>query len=207
MLGYVLLSILLNIGNIPALDSKIPATFFVSTEARFHIVLNGCNPEDVTVKVTPEILYRLNDSTFSFTPQFVTDELKIKLYYKSVICEVKTIKIVAMPEILPIFEGENNGAVSLADLKKLGKLRCTYPVNFPSDMRSDIYSFNLFALEPSGVAIFSSTIRGDILDDTTLNYLKPLTKGSKLVINNIVLLSPQRGLMRSQATKEIRIVD
>lgn len=193
--------------NLPAFVENTPVVYYLGIESLIQVKMNGCDPADVNIKINPGNVYKRNDSIFAFMPQYETEELKIKLYYKKVICEVKTVTVKKLPELVPVFEGEKQGFVKAGALDKLGILKNIYPRDFPEDMKSQVYSFNLFAINPNGATIYSGSVRGDMIDESTYAAIKNLTSGSKLIINNILLQNVQRGMSRSQANKEITVID
>lgn len=195
------------LGNVPQFSKTTSASFYIGTESFIYIQMNDCNPEDIQLKISAGYINRRNDSTFTFFPQNEGEELKLKLYYKKVLCEVKTVSSKKMPEIIPYFEVEKQGRIKKADLEKIGKLSQQFPDDFSPDMKSDIYSFQLTLLNESGMTMFGSTMRGDVLDESAKSMLKKMNNGSKIIINNILVQNKYRGVSRLQAQKEILISD
>ncbi len=207
MFAIFFISMWMGVINLPAFVPDTPMVYYLGMESLVNIKLNGCNPEDVNIKINPGNIYKRNDSTFAFMPQFESEELKIKLYYKKVICEVKTVFVKRLPDLIPVFEGEKQGQVKAGEMDRLGILKNIYPPDFPEDMKSQVNSFNLFAINLNGETIYSGTVRGDRIDESTIVVLKRLTKGSKIIVNNILLQNPQRGISRSPVNKEINVID
>ncbi|MFZ1524582.1 MAG: GldM family protein [Saprospiraceae bacterium] len=194
-------------GNVPQFSKLTPSSFFIGTEGFVYIKMNGCNPEDINIKISAGYINRRNDSTFTFFPQTEGEELKLKLYYKKVICEVKTVTSKKLPEIVPRFEAERQGIIKKNELDKIGKLYQTYPADFPEDMKTEVYSFHLVILNESGMTIYGNTMRGNILDDSAMTMIKKLNKGSKLIVSNILVQNSYRGVSRSSAQLEIIVSD
>lgn len=57
------------------------------------------------------------------------EDLKLKLYYKKVLVEVKT--AVKIPDVTPYFVGEKMGKIKKSDISSLGKLTFNYPKDYP----------------------------------------------------------------------------
>ena len=195
------------LSTIPSFDTKNSSIFYVGIEGYIQIHLNGCNDEDIQVKISGGHIYKRSDSTYAFMPQYESEDFKIKLYYKKVICEVLTGSVKRLPELIPVFGNEKNNSISLTSLPNLGKLVFEYPTDYPESMKSDIHSFNIFLVASSGAPIYSSNNKGDTLDEGTMAVIKKLTKDSKILINNILVNNPIRGMNRIQASREILITD
>jgi hypothetical protein len=195
------------LGNVPQFSHLTPTSFYIGSEGFVYVQLNGSNPEDISIKISSGYVNRRNDSTFTFYPQIENEELKLKLYYKKVICEVKTVQSKKLPEIVPVFEGEKKGIIKKADIEKIGKLTQTFPDDFPEDLKTEIYSFHLLIINESGIAVYGNTLRGNNIDDGVMNLLKKLNNGSKIIVNNILVQNKYRGVSRSNAQREIIVSD
>lgn len=194
-------------GNLPQFNHSTSATFYIGVENLIPINLHGCNAEDISVKISAGITYKRDDSTFVFNPQVEGEELKIKLYYKKVLCEVRPVVVKKMPDHLLEMEGENKGFIKVADLNKLGKLLLIYPAEFPSDLKVTISNFNIMVRHNNGAIVYSASCQGDKIDEPSLNYIRKLSKGSVIMVNNVITFSPRHGQARMNAVKEIVIVD
>lgn len=194
-------------GNLPQFKQPSSGILYIGVENLININLNGCNPEDVSVKVSAGFVYKRDDSTFVFNPQVEGEELKLKLYYKKVLCEVHPIVIKKIPDHMLELDGENKGFIKVTDLNKLGKLSLIYPSDFPVDLKSTISNFNLMVKQANGAVVFSTASQGDKIDEATLNYVRKLSRGSIIVINNVITYSPRNGQVRMNITKEVVVVD
>jgi hypothetical protein len=193
--------------NLPTFEVNTPTAYYLGMESMVQIRLNGCDAGDINIKINPGNIYKRNDSTYAFIPQYETEDLKIKLYYKKVICEVKTVTVKKLPELIPVFDGEKQGFVKANELDKLGILHNVYPADFPEDMKSQVYSFNLFVIHPNGATIYSGSVRGDRVDENTFTLIKKLPVGGKIIINNILMQNTTRGMSRSTVNKELTVID
>jgi hypothetical protein len=208
VITQLLFLVLLHItGNLPSFQRNFTESMYLNIENHIKINLNQCNPEELTLKVTQGSLYKRDDSTYIFLPQADTEELKIKLYYKKVLLEVKSVTIKKLPDLLPVFEGETQGYLKIMSLDKIGKLFFRVPDEYPEDMRPVIVSFNIYVTENNGMSVYSATVRGDRLDDNALKTIRTLKNGARITINNVVTQNPRTGQTRLQVSREIAIVE
>ena len=205
ILIQTLLFLWIGMANIPSFTAGMPEVYYFGVESQVSVQMNGCNTEDIQVKVNPGNVYKRNDSTFVFVPQYETEDLKIKLYYKKVICEVKIASIKKLPELIPVFDNEKQGIIRIGDINKLGILKNVYPEDYPEQMKTIVYSFNIFVVNPSGATIYTGSVRGNSLNDGVIAALSNLKPGAKIIINNILVQNMQNGLSRIAINKELTI--
>ena len=179
---------------------------YIGVDNIVHVDLNDCDPDDVDLKISSGTLIKRSDSTYSIVVQIPDDEVKIKLYYKRVVCQIKTVNTARMPNPGLGFEFVQ-GKISKAEADKAGKLILKYPEKYANITRHNIISFNITIIDPTGRAVFSTYTRGDTLDNNTLNMLKKVQQGAKLQINNVVSQSPNLGTMHIQASLELVIME
>lgn len=194
-------------GNLPAFKAGLAVEAYIGIEYKIPVDLRGNAAEDISVKTSYGSVYRRDDSTFVLSPMEGFNEVKVKLYYRNLICDVKTVEIKRIPEPTMTLSGETGGKISRALLAGEGRLNYQYPESLPQEMRSRIYSFNVMLRDPSGIPLFSGQVRGDKLDKPVLDALVKAPKGVVLVLSNITTISPGNALTRQNNTKEIIIVD
>lgn len=195
-----------------AFTSKIPAfqqindKMYVGIENHITLSLNGCDVEGIEIKVTEGILQKRSDSTYVYILHQQSQEIKIKLYYKKILCAVKNIQIIQIPEPEINFEKENNGFINVLNLQDPGKLLIKYDSNFPEENKSQIVSFQIIIQDKSGVPLYSGPVRGNTLDSYAKDQLKRAKPGDSLHINNIITQNTRVGMVRSNISKQIKIV-
>ncbi len=192
-------------GNLPGFSKNIPATMYMGVENKISLHLNGCASEDVSLKINTGSLFKRDDSTYSFIPQLEMEDLKIKLYYKKVLVEVKTVRVKQIPDVIPYFVGEKSGKIKKTDINSLGKLTFEFPAGYPEEMKSVVYSFSVFITDLNGVAVYSGNMRGDSLDGHVISMITKLNKGGRIIINNIIVHNSRSGHQRINNSKELMV--
>lgn len=189
--------------NLPSIKNTGHNVLYVNVENKIDIAINNTNPEDIMVKVTSGNLYRRDDSTFVFTPPFEVEEFKIKLYYKKVLTEVKTMTVKKMPEPTLYFDGEVNGKISIANITTNTALKFDYGNVIPENAKNKVFSYNVFIKTKNNHNAHSFAIRSETLDENFINFIKTQEEGTTLVINNVLAISPNGVHSRVNATKEL----
>lgn len=208
MINFFVLFVLSSLSaNLPSFKGGMGDTAYLGVEYRIPVDLKGNPAEDISVKTSYGNVYKRDDSTFVLSPMEGFNEVKVKLYYRNLICDMKTVEIKRIPEPTMTLSGETGGKISRALLAGEGRLNYQYPESLPKEMRSRIYSFNVMLRDPSGIPLFSGQVRGDKLDKPVLDALAKAPKGVVLVLSNITTISPGNALTRQNNTKEIIIVD
>lgn len=206
MLSTFIASVFIVFANIPTFD-KVGAVVYIGIENSINIQLNNCNPEEIQLKVNVGSLQKRSDSTYVYIPQGVQDEIKFKLYYKKVLCAITSVSSRMLPEPTLAFEKEIGGSLKEKDLENPGKLLFNYAKEYPDFNKSKILTFAIMLNDKQGVPIYSTTIKGESLDNVTLNNLKKLTKGAIISIDNIITTNINKGNNRYPAYKQINVID
>ena len=189
--------------NLPSIKDNGHNVLYVNVENKIDIAINNTNPEDIMVKVTSGNVYRRDDSSFVFTPPFEVEEFKIKLYYKKVLTEVKTMTVKKMPEPTLYFDGEVNGKISIANITTNTALKFDYGNSIPENAKNKVFSYNLFVKPKNNPNPYSFAIRSETLNENAVNFIKTLEEGATLVINNVLAISPNGVHSRMNTTKEL----
>ncbi len=205
MLNIFILVIFAVTSNLPGFSKDISSTIYMGVENKITLHLNGCAAEDINLKINSGSLFKRDDSTYSFIPQVEMEDLKLKLYYKKVLVEVKTVSVKKIPDITPYFVGEKMGKIKKSDISSLGKLTFNYPKDYPEEMKSVVYSFSVFITDINGVAIYSGNMRGESLDGQITSMIAKLNKGGRIIINNIIVHNPRSGHQRINNSKELMV--
>ncbi len=179
---------------------------YIGIDNTIHIDLNDSDPEYVDLKISSGSLIKRSDSTYSIIVQIPEDEVKIKLYYKKVVCQIKTVKTSRLPNPELGFELVH-GKISKAEADKTGKLILNYPEKYANINKQQIISFNTTIIDATGRSVFATYTRGDALDNNTLSMLKKVQPGSKIRINNVVAQSPNLGAIQIQSALELDIAE
>ncbi|MFZ1751775.1 MAG: GldM family protein [Saprospiraceae bacterium] len=205
---YLFILFIINpLSNLPEFKNSIPETMYIGVENQIVLRLNGSDPESVNVKCNVGSIHKRDDSTYAFYPQYPVDDFKIKLYYKKVLCEVKTVNVKNIPDLTPRFEKETNNTLRISDVSSIDKLIFDFPDDFPAELKSTITSFNFYLFQSNGVAKHSATIRSDGLDEAAKIALGKIEKGDRILINNVFTQNPRSGNTRINVNKEIVILD
>lgn len=205
MLNIFILVIFAVTSNLPGFSKDISSTIYMGVENKITLHLNGCAAEDINLKINSGSLFKRDDSTYSFIPQVEMEDLKLKLYYKKVLVEVKTVSVKKIPDVTPYFVGEKMGKIKKSDISSLGKLTFNYPKDYPEEMKSVVYSFSVFITDINGVAIYSGNMRGESLDGQITSMIAKLNKGGRIIINNIIVHNPRSGHQRINNSKELMV--
>lgn len=193
--------------QLPKFSNTFPEAMFIGLENKIELVLNGVNPQDVSLKVNEGSLYKRNDSTYIFVPQNPSDEVKVKLYYKKVLCEIKTTSIRNYIEAMPYFDVEKNNMIKKADLDKIEKLILSFDKSQPESLKPSLYSCNVFLSDTFGNMLYSTTIRGNLTENHVLQTIKNLKKGNKITINNVLYQNKSGEIRGTNIQREILITD
>lgn len=200
------LIILSTIGTIPSIKD-LSNEIYVGVDNQVNINLKNCNPEFVDLKISSGTLFKRDDSTYSIFVQIPEEDIKVKLYYKKVVCEIKMVKAVLLPSPELTFESNSERTISKKNAEQTGKLMLVYPAEYANIPSSSIISFNVTIQDPMGKPIFSNYIRGEALDKNTLNMISKVNAGSKLFINNVITQSSSQGARSIPVQLELAIVD
>jgi hypothetical protein len=203
----VILSLLLtSFSGLPSFG-EVKTEMYLGVENFITIKLNDCNPEDVLLKVNTGTLQQRTDSTYLYVPQNVQDEIKIKLYYKKVLCDVITVVAKMIPEPTLALEHEFENKIKTKDLLQPIKLYFVYPPAYPENNKSKMLSFSIILNDKNGNFVYSNTIKGEAIDEMAISHLKKLTAGSRISINNILTSNAYKGNSRYPINKEIMVID
>jgi len=90
--------------------------FYLGVENPISIRLNQCEAEDIQIKVSEGSLHKRSDSTYIYMGHQAIEELKIKLYYKKILCAVKVVSVTNLPTPTITLSNESDGMIRIADL-------------------------------------------------------------------------------------------
>ena len=146
--------------------------FYLGVENPISIRLNQCEAEDIQIKVSEGSLHKRSDSTYIYMGNQAIEELKIKLYYKKILCAVKVVSVTNIPAPAVAISNESDGMIRIADLNSSVTLGFKYDVNYPEQLKSDIVSFQVSIQNKSGMQLYFAPIKGNKLDDLAITKLK-----------------------------------
>ncbi len=201
----LLLSIFLNFSTLPSINIESDV-MYVEMENKIQIQLNGSDPSNIQLKVNLGTLRQLDDSTYIYLPQTTDEEIKLKLYHKRIVCDIKVIFVKSLPDPIIKFQKEVNGQVKRSDLLQLGKLLIDYGSELPQNIVPPIYQYSLIISDTQGKFLLSSNVSGEELDQKTLNDIQKLKNISKISINN-VLIKSNNAVKRINVNKTIDVLD
>lgn len=177
--------------------------FYLGVENPIFIRLNQCEAEDIQIKVSEGSLHKRSDSTYIYVGQQPLEELKIKLYYKKILCAVKVVSVTNIPAPAVAFSNESGGMIRIADLNSSVTLGFKYDANYPDQLKSDIVSFQVSIQNKSGMQLYFAPIKGNKLDDLAITKLKQAGVGSIINISNIVSQNQRSGLARNGINHQV----
>lgn len=203
LIKFLFLNIL---AGVPAFEG-VGAVAYIGVDNEIRINLTGNLSEDIEVKSSAGTLFKRNDSTYVLVINQPEEEIKLKLYYKKIICDMKTLRGDRMPAPVLRFENETDGTFSRKNFKDLGKLQFFYPDVFPANQRAEVVSFYIMMKDASGRIIYRNNLRGDHLDTTSMNYFQKLMSGGAIIISNVITQNPYSGMRNNQVNKTVEIID
>lgn len=177
--------------------------FYLGVENPIFIRLNQCEAEDIQIKVSEGSLHKRSDSTYIYVGQQPLEELKIKLYYKKILCAVKVVSVTNIPAPAVAFSNESGGMIRIADLNSSVTLGFKYDANYPDQLKSDIVSFQVSIQNKSGMQLYFAPIKGNKLDDLAITKLKQAGVGSIINISNIFTQSQRSALARTSINHQV----
>jgi len=177
--------------------------FYLGVENPISIRLNQCEAEDIQIKVSEGSLHKRSDSTYIYMGHQAIEELKIKLYYKKILCAVKVVSVTNIPAPAVALSNESDGMIRIADLNSSVTLGFKYDVNYPEQLKSDIVSFQVSIQNKSGMQLYFAPIKGNKLDDLAISKLKQAGVGSIINISNIVSQNQRSGLVRNGINHQV----
>ena len=177
--------------------------FYLGVENPISIRLNQCEAEDIQIKVSEGSLHKRSDSTYIYMGNQAIEELKIKLYYKKILCAVKVVSVTNIPAPAVAISNESDGMIRIADLNSSVTLGFKYDVNYPEQLKSDIVSFQVSIQNKSGMQLYFAPIKGNKLDDLAITKLKQAGVGSIINISNIVSQNKRSGLARNGINHQV----
>lgn len=193
--------------GLPSFSKSIPPVVFMGVENYIHIQLNGSNKDDIQLKVFPGNIYRRDDTTFAFSPHYTEGELKLKLYYKNMICDIKSVEVKQQPNFTPYLDKEKNGFIRLADIANVQTIRLAAQEDIPEDMIPKIQSYNMYIIDKNGMYLFSAGMRDEVISQQASEALKKVKPGSKIQINNVAAINKYNVTTRLNVHKEIIVID
>lgn len=201
--------VFLNAGKpgLPVFSSTTPSVLFLGMENYITIQLNGSDSDQIQLKVFPGNIYRRDDSTFAFSPHYAEGELKLKLYYKSMICDIKIVEVKQLPNFTPVLDKEKNGFIKISDTGQVQAIRLVAENDIPEDMIPRIQSYNMYIIDKNGMYIFSAGMRDEVISVQASEALKKAKPGYKIQINNVATINKFNVTTRLNIHKEVLIVD
>lgn len=190
LLPTFLLTFLVSIvvGQIPEWQKELPLCMFVSAENLVSVRLNGALAEDIQVKATGAQVQQRNDSTFQITPTQFQDDIRVKLYFKNILCGVKQFPVRYLPDIDIVFPGENNGVVKKKDLLAVQQIFATSTKNLEElGLSPNLKYYSVVISDQRNVTIFSEQVQQYGVSDKLKNILLNTKSGMTLRITNIRL--------------------
>lgn len=193
--------------KLPQFGKEVPTIVFMGMENIIPISLNGCSADEVQIKVFPGNIYKRDDSTYSYSPHYTEGEIKLKLYYKNMICDIKSVEVRQIPNFMPVLDKEKNGFIRVADLGEVQSIRIDAPADFPEGMKPNILSYNLYVIDRNGMYLFSAGMRDELISDQAKDAFKKMKPGSRIQINNVSCINKQNVTTRLSVNKEITVIE
>ena len=191
--------------SIPQFSTVVDVVYVQANNA-ISISLHDANPEDLDLKLTNGVARKINDSTFYVVPQMPTDEFKIKLYYKKVICDLMTVKAIMLEKPKLVVLGAVDGAISKVSLSSLRSLSLDQAAKIPENLQYKIRSFNMTLIDPKGLGIFNKNCQSMEFDADLIQKLQNINVGAKIQINNIFALDGLNNISRLDQSIQLEVV-
>lgn len=201
--------LILNVGftQVPSFDEKNPSIVFFGSENIFSIRLNETDPENITVKAHGAHVYKRDDSTYVVNPNQAFEEIKVKLYFKNIVCGQKTVSVRQQPMFIPKMDKEVGVYIYKKDLEAIEKIYLTSEEESNVQFVSKISSYNLYILDPNGINLFSGSLRDENLSPQVKEIISKLKTGSRISISNIRALNNRNQLNSLSAQKEWVVIE
>ena len=136
-------------------------------------------------------------------------EIKVKLYYKRIIVDSKTLQVMQMPDPLANTIGfglETNGQLKKSQLPDIKELTITYPPNYPKQFYAKVTNYQITLLKGQRV-LANQYVNNNMLDENLKKQLLALSAGDRIQINNIVGQDITTGTMQNLGSKTFTIVE
>ncbi len=175
-------------GQIPEWQKDLPACIFISAENLIRVGLNGTSAEDIQVKATGAQVQQRNDTTFQITPTQFQDDVKLKLYYKNILCGVKQFSVRYLPDIDIIIPGEKNGIIKKKGILAVQNFEITSSKNFEDlGLLQNLKHYNVVISDQRNVSLYSEQVQQDGLSEKMKNIILNAKSGLTMRLSNTKL--------------------
>ena len=206
MLKYQLLALAItllssiNSQSIPELNIQDDKSFYLGIYNEVPIKLNGCDISKVKLKAKDAQLRKINDSLHTIYLRGINEDqqIKVKLYYKSLPVDIKTISIQASPELVISHAG--NSKSPRIPIRNLAKSKID--INFKDSQLQkegyEIFSYNIQYRNAQNkiIPLAASRTNGLNVLGKFLNRLKP---GDAILLNDFRMKSRFNNVINCQS--------
>lgn len=192
-------------GGLPEFGFEIEE-IYVQASNNISIKLNNVDANDIELKLTNGVSRKLNDSTYHVIPQMPTEDFKIKLYYKKIICDLMTVKAIMLEKPKIIIPGTENGTISKANLNSFLNLKLNQSHRVPINLQYKIRSYNMTLIDPNGIGVFNKNCQSMDFDTEVLQKLHNLNVGAKIQINNIFVIDSSNSMSRLPQSINLEVI-
>jgi len=193
--------------TLPTFGTDMEETMYLGVENMITVDLKKVNPEDIKVKVNSGTLYKKNDSVYVYIPQEVDAEVKIKLYYQNVICDLKIVTIKVPAPLTLAFDTAPSDKIKLSALDQNGKWTLRNPNTQANNKKTFITSFNIYIRNQQGISYYSATVRGEKIDEAAIKVIKSIGAGATILCNNFQILQPNNNITYLNEQKELTVIE
>jgi len=174
--------------QIPEWQNVLPKCIFISAENLIGVSLHGAAAEEIQVKATGAQVQQRNDSTFQITPTLFQEDIKVKLYFKNILCGVKLLPVRYLPDIDLVIPGENNGVVSKKNILNVDKFTLTSLKNLDElGLVQNLRYYNMVVSDQRNVTIYSEQIQQYGIPEKLKNIILNSKSGLTIRITNVRL--------------------
>jgi hypothetical protein len=191
-IAILIIALFTSESNIPAFATNFPEAIYVGVENPISINLNQCEKDDLQIKISHGNVYKRQDSLYIVSvSQQVVEEVKIKLYYKKLIIESKTLPLKPVPAALVAFNiSTPNNFISVNQLSQIKSLGFNYESGYPENLKGTIYIANVQINSARGQIV--GLINNGAITPNILNEIYTLKKGDHIIISNVQSLNKSR---------------
>ena len=199
VLALTLLSSI-NSQSIPELNIEDDKSFYLGIYNEIPLKLNGCDISKVKLKAKDAQLRKINDSLHTVYLRGINEDqqIKIKLYYKSLPVDIKTVSILTSPELKVSYAGNSKSArVPIRDLAKT-KIDVRFKDSQLQNDGYEIFSYNIQYRNAQNkiIPLAASRTNGLNVLGKFINRLKP---GDAILFNDFRMKSRFNNVINCQS--------
>ena len=192
--------------NIPTFKHDYQV-FYLNYENRVELNTNQCDVSKILLKATNARIGTTSDTTYYIYPYNIEEEIKLKLYYKSLPVDILTAEVDTIPNPAIVVKDAVNGELPISKIENLlNGVSIVYDENFQLSNHAELYTYTLILSYKEGDPEFFKVFGSNSNQNFQIDKLKNMKAGDKVVISNIQLLNKSNNIRTINATMEIILV-